>query len=73
VGGESPKIWQSLSRREHEVLRLLAEGENTSSVAARLHIRESTVRTHVEKMRTKLGVSTRAGVVAEAFRLGYLD
>ena len=34
---------------------------------------ESTVRTHVERMRGKLGVSTRAGLVALGFRLGFLE
>jgi DNA-binding CsgD family transcriptional regulator len=52
---------------------LLAAGEITSSMAERLEIRESTVRTHVEKMRDKFGVSTRAALVALGFRLGYLD
>jgi DNA-binding CsgD family transcriptional regulator len=72
LSSEAPKIWQSLSRREREILRLLADGENTAAVATRLGICESTVRTHVEKMRSKLGVGTRAAVVAEGFRLGYL-
>jgi len=70
--GESPSVWQSLSRREREILQLLADGETTSSAADSLGISESTVRTHVENMRTKLSVQTRAAVVAEGFRLGYL-
>jgi len=70
---ESPKVWQSLSPREREILLLLADGETTSSAATRLGVQESTIRTHVEKMRRKLNVSTRAAVVAEGFRLGYLD
>ena len=73
TGSESPKFWQCLSPREREILLLLADGETSASVAARLGVCESTVRTHVEKMRSKLGVSTRAAVVAAGFRLGYLD
>lgn len=73
VSSEAPNALQSLSARERQVLRLVANGDNTSSVATRLGISESTVRTHVEKMRSKLGVNTRAAVVAEGFRLGYLD
>lgn len=69
---ESLNVWQSLSRREREVLQLLADGETSASAAARLGVCESTVRTHVEKMRTKFNVSTRAAVVAEGFRVGYL-
>jgi DNA-binding CsgD family transcriptional regulator len=73
LGSESPKSWQTLSPREQEVLLLLADGETTASVAERLGVGESTVRTHVERMRSKLGVNTRAAAVAEGFRLGYLD
>jgi DNA-binding CsgD family transcriptional regulator len=63
----------ALSTREQEILRMLADGETTSSAADRLGVCESTVRTHVERMRSKLCVNTRAAVVAEGFRLGYLD
>jgi len=73
MGSETPKTWQVLSPREQEILELLAAGETTSSVADQLGVGESTVRTHVERMRSKLGVNTRAAVVAEGFRLGYLD
>jgi len=62
-----------LSSREREILLLLANGETTASAAQRLGVCESTVRTHVERMRCKLRVSTRAAVVAEGFRLGHLD
>ena len=71
--GDSPRQLESLSPREREILALLAEGETTSSAADRLGVCESTVRTHVERMRSKLCVNTRAAVVAEGFRLGYLD
>jgi DNA-binding CsgD family transcriptional regulator len=70
---DPPKFSESLSPREREILRLLADGETTSSVANSLGVRESTIRTHVERMRSKLCVNTRAAVVAEGFRLGYLD
>ena len=73
TSNEQPKVWQALSPREREILLLLADGETTSSAAIRLGVCESTVRTHVEKMRNKLSVTTRAAVVAEGFRLGYLD
>ena len=68
-----PESWQSLTARERDVLELLAIGDTTATVAQHLGVSESTVRTHVEKMRTKLGVSTRAALVANGFRLGYLD
>ena len=71
--GATPEVWQTLTAREREVLRLLADGETTHSAAGILCVRESTIRSHVEKMRTKLGVNTRAALVASGFRLGYLD
>jgi len=70
---ELPESWQSLTVREKEVLERLAIGDTTRTVAQRLGISASTVRTHVEKMLTKLGVNTRAALVANGFRLGYLD
>ncbi|MEE9279534.1 MAG: LuxR C-terminal-related transcriptional regulator [Myxococcota bacterium] len=73
----SPRLlarrWERLTPREQEVLRLLADGETTSSLATRLELSESTVRTHVEHMREKLGVHTRTALVARGFRLGFLD
>jgi DNA-binding CsgD family transcriptional regulator len=68
-----PKAWEFLTDRERQVLRLLADGETSSSMARSLGVEQSTVRTHVERMRGKLGVNTRAGLVALGFRLGFLD
>ncbi len=68
-----PRSSEWLTRRECDVLRLLADGESTASCAARLQLSESTVRTHVEHMLDKFGVHTRSGLVARAFRLGFLD
>ena len=69
----SPEAWQLLTDRELQVLRLLAEGDTSPTMALQLGVSESTVRTHVERMRSKLGVNTRAGLVALGFRLGFLD
>ncbi len=69
---DSTDVSQYLSPREREVMQLLADGETTSSIAAQLQVNESTIRTHIERMRAKLCVSTRAAVVAEGYRLGYL-
>jgi DNA-binding CsgD family transcriptional regulator len=70
---QAGKLLEPLSPREREILLLLADGETTASAADQLGVCESTVRTHVERMRSKLSVPTRAAVVAEGFRLGYLD
>ncbi len=71
--GSAPTQWQQLTPREMEILRLLADGETIPSVAVQLEISESTVRTHVEHMRDKLGVSTQAALVALGFLHGYLS
>ena len=71
-GSTHPPAWQKLTGRELSVLELLAAGETTGSAAARLGLSSSTVRSHVEKLRLKLGASTQAAVVARGYQLGYL-
>ena len=68
----SPANWQMLTPRECEVLGLLSEGETVPSMASRLDISESTVRTHIEHMRDKLGVNTQGALVSVGYRLGFL-
>jgi DNA-binding NarL/FixJ family response regulator len=57
-----------LTRREQEVLRLLAEGLAQYEIAVRLVISAKTVATHIEHIRSKLGVRTQTQAVARAFR-----
>jgi DNA-binding CsgD family transcriptional regulator len=57
-----------LSPREQEVLRLVSEGCSTSMIAARLHLSENTVKTHVESLLNRLGARNRAEAVAAASR-----
>jgi DNA-binding NarL/FixJ family response regulator len=57
-----------LTRREHEVLTLLGEGLRWGEIAERLVISPKTVATHVEHIRRKLGVNTRAEAIAVAYR-----
>jgi DNA-binding NarL/FixJ family response regulator len=49
----------SLTRRELEIARLIAEGLTSQQIAARLFISERTVTTHVTNMLNKLGLSSR--------------
>jgi DNA-binding NarL/FixJ family response regulator len=58
----------SLTRRESEVLRMLAQGLTQSEIAGRLGIKPKTVGTHIEHVLQKLGVHSRAQAVALAFR-----
>lgn len=57
-----------LTRRETEVLRLLAAGAGTKAVAERLHISPATVRNHVQNIFGKLGVHSRLEAAAYAHR-----
>ncbi len=62
----------SLSKREHDVLRLLAEGLGNQDIAARLNISVGTVRKHVENLCAAFGVNSRGQVVAAAHREGLI-
>src|SRR5712671_968514 len=59
-----------LSRRELEVARLVAQGLTNREIATRLFISERTVDGHLEHIREKLGVSSRAQVAAWVVRQG---
>jgi two-component system nitrate/nitrite response regulator NarL len=57
-----------LSPREGEIIKLIADGLSVPDIAAKLHLAPTTVRTHVQNLYGKLGVSDRAAAVAEAMR-----
>jgi DNA-binding CsgD family transcriptional regulator len=57
-----------LTRREKEVLALLARGMSTSAISAELFISPVTVRNHIGAVLNKLNVHSRLGAVALAFR-----
>jgi len=59
-----------LTEREHEVLSLLAEGARPKEVAQRLSISPKTVGTHIQNLLGKVGVHSRAELVARAYMLG---
>jgi len=58
---------QLLSRREMEVLELVAAGNTNREAAGRLFITEATVKSHLLSIYAKLGVRDRAAAVTEAF------
>lgn len=57
-----------LSDREAEVLELLAEGLSAPKMAERLQLGTATVKSHLQSLYSKLGVSDRGAAVAEAMR-----
>ena len=58
-----------LSKREHDVLRLVAEGYSNTMIAARLNLSDNTVKSYVESLLTHLNARNRAEAVAAASRL----
>lgn len=63
----------SLSQREREVLEMIAAGKSIPAMAKELFLAPSTVKTHVQRLYEKLGVSDRAAAVAEAMRRRLLE
>ncbi|RRJ85561.1 hypothetical protein EG850_12955 [Gulosibacter macacae] len=63
----------SLSPAELKVLRHLADGLNTTQIADRLHLSAETVRTHVKRMASKLGVRGQAAILQRARKLSLLS
>lgn len=60
----------ALSQREIEVLSLVSEGLSNAEVGERLYISAQTVKTHLERIFTKLGVSGRAAAVRKGIERG---
>ena len=63
----------SLTRRELEMLELLADGLSNADIAGRLFVSPETVKAHLRNMFGKLGVSDRTAAVAVALRKGLID
>ena len=62
----------ALTAREADVVRELAAGGTNREAAARLHVSETTFKTHLSRVYEKLGVSDRAAAVRVAFVRGLI-
>ena len=62
----------SLTSRELDVLRLLAEGMTNKQIGAELDLAPRTVKTHVQNLLVKLDTPDRTGAVAQGFRRGLI-
>jgi DNA-binding NarL/FixJ family response regulator len=67
------KLFADFTPRELEVLRLLAEGHDTGTLAGRLGIAPHTVEWHVRHVIEKLGVHSKLQAVIAAARLGLIE
>ena len=65
--------WQRLTKREREILGLMAEGKTTAEIAAALLITGNTVRTHVGNLLGKLEVDSREAALAWAWKHGFIE
>lgn len=66
----TPAELATLTPREVEVLRLIARGLSNQDLAGELHLTESTVKTHVARILTKLGLNSRTQAVVAAYESG---
>jgi len=65
--------FESLTPREKEVLQLMAEGLSSRSVAAKMGISYTTVRTHIRSLGSKLGVHSKLEAIVKARELGLIS
>lgn len=63
----------SLTPREKEVLRLMAQGASSRDIAARLGISYATVRTHIRSLGSKLGVHSKLEAIIKARAIALID
>jgi two-component system nitrate/nitrite response regulator NarL len=66
----APAAPSPLSEREREILSMTAAGQTAADIGKRLFLSPATVKTHLQRIYQKLGVSDRAAAVAAAMRAG---
>jgi DNA-binding NarL/FixJ family response regulator len=66
-------VWQSLSERELDVVRLVARGLSNAEIAAELFLGEATVKTHVAHALGKLRLRDRVQVIVVAYETGLVE
>jgi LuxR family maltose regulon positive regulatory protein len=69
---QTPELVEPLTRKEIQVLQLTADGYSNAAMAEKLSASDSTVRTHLRSISSKLGAHSRAEAVVIGRRLGVI-
>jgi two-component system, NarL family, response regulator LiaR len=69
----TPESPEALTERETEVLRLLAQGRSNKQIARQLNNTEQTIKSHVSRILSKLGVQSRTQATLYAIRVGLVS
>jgi DNA-binding NarL/FixJ family response regulator len=69
---DSRDVLKRLTRRELEVLELVARGYSNSEIGGALHLADSSVKTHVSHVLTKLSMADRVQLVILAYETGLI-
>ena len=73
IAGPGTGLAEPVTLREREVLALVCEGLPNAQIGERLHLAESTVKTHVKALLAKTGRRNRVELIVHAFRHGLVD
>lgn len=69
---DSTTAFESLTNREHDVVMLITQGKSNLEIAQHLVVAEATVKTHVGRVLTKLGLRDRVQIVIFAYESGLI-